>query len=173
MRAFLFRARATRSAHRAGRAGAYPPPPGAGFSRRKALFLADLKEGTGLAGDNLNGALLELVAAGLVTNDSLQALRQVLAWSSEQGAPDRAPLSSLEAQLSAWRQGHGPVLARPDRGRLRAAKKVVTARLERAAQAGWPGRWSLVHRFGVWGKEAPCESGWPARRGSYCTALGW
>ena len=122
-----------------------------------ACFLADLKEGTGLAGDSLNGALLELAAAGLVTNDSLQALRQVLAWSSEQGAPDRAPLSSLEAQLSAWRQDRAPVLARPDRGRLRAAKKVVAARLERAAQAGWPGRWSLVHRIGVWGKEAPFE----------------
>jgi ATP-dependent Lhr-like helicase len=126
-----------------------------------ACFFADLREGTELPGDDLSAALVELVLAGLVTNDTLQALRQVLAWSADPGAPDRKPLSSLEAELAAWRGSHSPAQAaairRPSRARLHAAKRTAARRVERAVAPRWPGRWSLVHRIGVWGKEVPFE----------------
>jgi len=125
-----------------------------------ACFYADLEAGTGLAGSELTGALVELVMAGLVTNDSLEALREVLAWGGEAGAPARAPLSSLEAELAAWRQEHeaAPTIGRrPERARLHRARRTVARRMEQTATPRWPGRWSLVHRIGVWGRETSFE----------------
>jgi ATP-dependent Lhr-like helicase len=40
---------------------------------------------------------------------------------------------------------------------LYAARRTVARRLESAATPGWPGRWSLIHRIGVWGRELPFE----------------
>jgi ATP-dependent Lhr-like helicase len=125
-----------------------------------ACFLADLQAGTDVPGDKLGPALVELVMAGLVTNDTLPALRQVLAWGGGEDAAERKPLSSLEAELAAWREAQEPPTAgirRPTRGRLHAARRAVAQRVERGTVSGWPGRWSLVHRIGVWGKEVPFE----------------
>jgi ATP-dependent Lhr-like helicase len=122
-----------------------------------ASFTADLEEGTSLHGDELSAALVELTMAGLVTNDTLHALRQVLARSSEDGTRPRRSLSSLEAELAAWRQETrpAPTIRRrpPSRARVNAAKRTAAKRVERASPPQWPGRWSLVHRIGVWGKE--------------------
>ena len=83
-----------------------------------ACFLADLEAGTDLPSPELSSALVELVLAGLVTNDSLQALRQVLAWAGDSGGPERRPLSSLEAELTAWQQARdGPPSPLPPDGR--------------------------------------------------------
>jgi ATP-dependent Lhr-like helicase len=124
-----------------------------------ASFTADLEEGTGLLGDDLSAALVELAMAGLVTNDSLHALRQVLARGSEDGARSRASLSSLEAELAAWRQETRPAPSvgrrPPSRARVRAATRTAARQVERASTPLWPGRWSPVHRIGVWGKELP------------------
>jgi ATP-dependent Lhr-like helicase len=136
-----------------------------------ACFFADLEAGTELPRDALNGALVELVMAGLVTNDTLQALRAMLAWSAEVDTTGRKPLSSLEAELDAWRKarqappegtpGQAPPPAagrqRPSRARLHSARRSVARRMERGSAPRWPGRWSLVHRIGVWGKEVPFE----------------
>jgi len=124
-----------------------------------ASFHADLETGTDLSQARVSEALVELVMAGLVTNDSLEALRGVLAWSAGAGVPDRKPLSSLEAELAAWREerGTGSAGVRPSRGRLHAAKQAVARRVPEARMPRWPGRWSLVHRIGVWGKEVPFE----------------
>jgi ATP-dependent Lhr-like helicase len=145
-----------------------------------ACFFADLQAGTGLADLALSEALVELVLAGLVTNDTLQALRQVLAWRSEPDEAARKPLTSLQAELAAWREARraetapagerstspGPRgmrsgspapggLRRPSRGQLQAARRAVGRRLEAEPPPRWPGRWSLVHRIGVWGREVP------------------
>jgi ATP-dependent Lhr-like helicase len=104
-----------------------------------------------------------------VTNDTLQALREVLAFPGADGeTPARKPLSSLEAELAAWRQAHKPTppLSSPygnsqRRSRYLTARRAAGRQVERAmVQADrryqpWPGRWSLVHRIGVWGKELP------------------
>jgi ATP-dependent Lhr-like helicase len=131
-----------------------------------ACFLADLEAGTGLSGQGLNEALVELVMAGLVTNDTLEALHGVLVWAAPAGAaataggPARGHLSSLEAELAAWRKVHRPAPAmghRPSKARLHRAKRSVARRMERTSSPRWPGRWSLVHRIGVWGKDVPLE----------------
>ena len=122
-----------------------------------ACFFADLEAGSELDRKPLTAALTELVMAGLVTNDSLQALRGLLAWSPEEDPATRKPLSSLEAELSAWRRTRTPaptVGQRPSRARLRRAQQTVSQRLEPPGPPrDWPGRWSLVHRIGVWGKD--------------------
>jgi ATP-dependent Lhr-like helicase len=108
----------------------------------------------------LTSALVELALAGLVTNDSLAALRGVLAWSAAEDGVERKPLSSLDAELSAWRREQATVPTigrRPERARLHRARRAVARRLEGTATPRWPGRWNLVHRFGVWGKELPFE----------------
>jgi ATP-dependent Lhr-like helicase len=124
-----------------------------------ASFTADLEEGTGLHGDELSAALVELTMAGLVTNDTLHALRQVLARGSEDDTRPRRSLSSLEAELAAWRQETRPATTvrrqPPGRARVHAAKRTIVRRIERASTLQWPGRWSLVHRIGAWGKELP------------------
>ena len=138
-----------------------------------ASFFADLEAGTDLAAAQLDEALVELVLAGMATNDTLAALRQVLSWTAAADAPGRKPLSSLEAELAAWRQSQRPpqTLAGspPDRARLHRARRDVARRLERrfpsrvvdgstaSPRARWPGRWSLVHRIGVWGRDVPFE----------------
>jgi ATP-dependent Lhr-like helicase len=122
-----------------------------------ACFFADLETGTDLGAQQLTAALAELVMGGLVTNDSLQSLRGLLAWSPEEEGAARKPLSSLDAELSAWRRARTtapPIGQRPSRTRLRRAQRAVSQRLEPPSTAReWPGRWGLVHRIGVWGKD--------------------
>ena len=45
-----------------------------------ASFLADIELGTGLSTQNVRGALRELSSSGLITNDTIEALRQVIRW---------------------------------------------------------------------------------------------
>jgi ATP-dependent Lhr-like helicase len=127
-----------------------------------ACFFADLGEGTGLAPAELGQALVELVMAGLVTNDSLQALRQVLAFGAEVEGSQRRPLSSLDAELAAWREA-GSDMRRAGSSRRSAqrsrsaARRSAAERVDRTMRPRWPGRWSLVHRLGVCGRDLPVE----------------
>lgn len=135
-----------------------------GFLRSEgAAFFADICAATDLEPAKLEQALIELVMAGLVTNDSLEAMRQVVQRASPR-PKEREPYSSLEAQLARRRSrfGHQAVQAmrKPSRARYKAAKRRVRQRLKRHAElsspgAVWVGRWSPVHRFGVLGKEVP------------------
>ncbi|NLG50993.1 MAG: DEAD/DEAH box helicase [Chloroflexi bacterium] len=114
----------------------------------------DLQRALRLAPTDLDGALVELLLAGIVTNDHYEALRRLLAGEIEQPDRARAPLSSLEQDLQAWRASRQPSLVgRPDRGRLRQARRDVADRLPLPNR--WPGRWSLVHRRGIWGDDLP------------------
>ncbi len=124
-----------------------------------ALFQAEVQAGVGFAEPAAAAALLELAMAGLVTNDSLAALRTLL----QQGSPrpvERAPFSSLEAQL-AERLGSRTTrlgsVRRPSQNEIREAKRRVAQRMDQtapaaAAPAPQAGRWALVHRFGILGK---------------------
>jgi ATP-dependent Lhr-like helicase len=135
-----------------------------------AAFFADICAATELATAAVEGALNELVMAGLVTNDSLEAMRQMV----ERGSPrpaERKPLSALEEQLARRRErlgrSSGQWLRKPGPAQYRAAKLRVRQRLEQRADMRPPdmrppdvpapephqvGRWTLVHRFGVLGK---------------------
>jgi ATP-dependent helicase Lhr and Lhr-like helicase len=125
-----------------------------------ASFFADLQQGAGLTDGELESALVELVLAGWVTNDTLEALRLILDWVGEDEARGRQPLSSLEAELAVWRAlraGRSSLSPSPLARARRAARQAAARRVEQASAPRWPGRWSLVHRIGVWGKELPLE----------------
>jgi ATP-dependent Lhr-like helicase len=112
-----------------------------------ACFFADLRDGLGLVAASVQEALTELVMAGLVTNDTLQAMREVVQYGGAVEPPRRIA-STLEAQLAERRQGLPR--RRPSLQQMRAAKHRLSKRLREAPR--WVGRWSLVHRAGVMGK---------------------
>jgi ATP-dependent Lhr-like helicase len=116
-----------------------------------AALLADVADGTGLSRVDAQAGLVELVVSGLVTNDSLDALRAVLGYEPPPEARER-PVSALEAQLADLRPERAH---RPSRQRLqdarRRAREVVLARVA-ARRTPWVGRWSLVHRPSLLGR---------------------
>lgn len=133
-----------------------------------AVFYPDLRDGLDLTKEALESALVELVMESLATNDSLDALRQMVRAGAviAERDDDREPWSSLEAQLAermADRQRRRGV-GRPDPAAYRAAQRRVRERLERREPAlgtppapTWPGRWTLVHSFRVMGKDVALE----------------
>lgn len=129
-----------------------------------ALFIGDICAALELEQKAVESALIELVMAGLVTNDSLETMRRMV----EEGSPqqqERKPLSALEAELARYRAQRGPRTQRearkPGPAQYRAAKNRVGRRLgyrgvePRPPEPPWVGRWTAVHRFGVLGKALP------------------
>ncbi len=137
-----------------------------------ASFHADLQVGTGCRPEILNVALVELVMAGLVTNDSVDVLRSVISFKQEDGilGPEHArkPASSMQAELAerlgktAISTAPGGRTQRPSRTEMREARKRVTERLRGGSEltesgqttliSTGRGRWSLVHRTAVLGQ---------------------
>jgi ATP-dependent Lhr-like helicase len=115
-----------------------------------ASFTADLSAATGLGARATRDALRELVAAGLATNDTIAALRDVLRWKpilsvKDRNAPD--PARWLPADFT------------PSPGRPVAQRRVNLRRLpkwkrpDREDVMTWGGRWSLVHMPGTLGPD--------------------
>jgi ATP-dependent Lhr-like helicase len=128
-----------------------------------AVFFADIRAGLDLDDEAVEVALIELVMVGLVTNDSLGAMRQIVERGSailRAGRQDQGPFSSLEEQLAERMSGRGsrlPGVRKPGRAEYQAAKRRVRQRLEKGQSPNWVGRWTLVHRLGVMGKVTPSE----------------
>ena len=101
----------------------------------------------------LQAALVALALAGLVTNDSLDALRAVLSHRGDAEA-QRPTSSALEEELAA-RLSPRPMTGMAGRARYHSAKQRVSQRLRSQEQDGdidfWRGRWALVHRLGILG----------------------
>jgi ATP-dependent Lhr-like helicase len=123
-----------------------------------AVFATDLRTALELSESAVESALLELVMAGLVTNDSLLALQRLVQGGAPHPAQSQRPLSTLEAQLAERlgnREPHFAIGRRPSRSDMQAAKRRVRQRLERTEEVVAPtmqeGRWTLVHRLGVLG----------------------
>ncbi|HUQ97962.1 MAG TPA: DEAD/DEAH box helicase [Gemmatimonadaceae bacterium] len=118
-----------------------------------ASFIGDLQAITGLTMLSLREAIRELVAWGLVTNDTVEAMREIGRWKpmTPRAGPD--PTSWLPA-------GYTPspnrrvVQRRPN---LRRLPKWRRPDRPGAAASGWTGRWSLVRRRGTLGRELPEE----------------
>ncbi|MBX3015801.1 MAG: DEAD/DEAH box helicase [Caldilineaceae bacterium] len=124
-----------------------------------AVFATDLRSALDWNEQTADAALLELVMAGLATNDSLWALQRLVQGKVARPVAAPRPLSRLEAQLAERlgdREARGRVGQRPRRGDLQAARRRVQQRLELQDEPVAPlaqeGRWTLVHRFGVLGK---------------------
>jgi len=111
-----------------------------------ACFFADLQAGLQVEPDLLQEALTELLLAGIVTNDTLQALREIVARGSRGLSAPRPPLSSLEMQLGQRLEPSG----RHRRQRYRRTKRRIGQQVRE--RVSWVGRWSLVHGLGVMGR---------------------
>lgn len=120
-----------------------------------ASFATDLQNATRLTDDALAHALTELVLRGLVTNDEIEPLRNLLAYggvvrgAASADASARKPLSALETELDA-RLGPRPLKMT----RYREAKKRTHERIARALSqqaTAWRGRWTLVRRASILG----------------------
>ncbi|MGH7719331.1 MAG: DEAD/DEAH box helicase [Gemmatimonadaceae bacterium] len=125
------------------------------LSRQGASFMEELQQATSLGLFALRDALRELVAAGLVTNDSVEALREVvrtrpLPNRPREDAPD--PTRWLPADFT--RSSARPVVQR--RPNVRRLPRWRRSDAERPA-AGWIGRWSLLRAPGTWGERPPEE----------------
>jgi ATP-dependent helicase Lhr and Lhr-like helicase len=127
----------------------------AALAQHGASFLADLQAVTGLSMLALRDALRELVAAGEVTNDAVEAMREItrmrpLPNRTRPGAADPARWLPIDYAPSAGRRvvqrrmsvRRLPRWRRPDRG---------------GSVSGWVGRWSLVRTPGTMGQAPPPE----------------
>jgi len=109
------------------------------LAQRGASFFGDLASATGLGPAALRDALRELVAAGVATNDTVEAMREIIRmrplpqreapadasrWSSEISGLPESPV--VQRRVSAYRL---PKWRRPDLP---------------GARSGWAGRWSLI-----------------------------
>ncbi|HEV2641655.1 MAG TPA: hypothetical protein VGT98_03065, partial [Candidatus Elarobacter sp.] len=118
--------------------------------REGASFLTDLQATLSMSPLSLREALRELAALGLITNDTAEALRQIVRWKPLQPNasydPERwLPTSFLE------RTGRPVQHRRPNLRRLPKWERPDRPGRAGAGIAGWTGRWSLVHKPGVLG----------------------
>jgi ATP-dependent Lhr-like helicase len=114
-----------------------------------ASFVTDLQIATGLTMFALRDALRELSATGLVTNDSAEALREVIRFrpllpGSRRDEPD--PTRWLPADFSPT-PGRPIVQRRPNLRRLPKWRRPDLP----GGRDGWVGRWSLVRTPGIMG----------------------
>jgi ATP-dependent Lhr-like helicase len=118
-----------------------------------ASFIGDIQALTGLTMLSVREAIRELVAWGLVTNDTVEALREIARWKpmAPRTAPD--PTSWLPADYSPS-PNRRIVQRRPN---LRRLPKWRRPDRPGAAPSGWTGRWSLVQRRGTLGPDLPEE----------------
>ena len=117
-----------------------------------ASFFDDLARSTALGGRVLRDALRELVAAGLVTNDTVESLRHVVRWRpilspKLRNQPD--PTRWLPADFSP--SPNRPVVQRrPNLRRLPRWRPPADGKPD-SASTTWPGRWALVRTSGILG----------------------
>jgi ATP-dependent Lhr-like helicase len=116
-----------------------------------ASFFDELMAMTALPSRKFRDALRELVAAGIVTSDSFEALRLVARWRAmPRDVGSDAPDPSRWIPVDASRPR--PVVQR--RGMVRRLPKWKRPDVEGTDPERWPGRWSLVRTAGILGPEA-------------------
>lgn len=113
-----------------------------------ASFTLDLSIATRVGPQGTRDALRELVAAGLVTNDSLATLRDVVRWQ-----PSLPQKKIDEPDPTRWL----PADFKPSSGRAFAQRRPNPKRIPRwrrsdwEGDSHWAGRWALVHTPGALG----------------------
>jgi ATP-dependent Lhr-like helicase len=116
-----------------------------------ASFFDELLAMTALPSRRFRDALRELVAAGLVTSDSFEALRLAARWRAmPRDVGTEAPDPTRWIPIDPNRPR--PVVQR--RGMVRRLPKWKRPDIEGTDPERWPGRWSLVRTLGILGKES-------------------
>ncbi|MBX6332601.1 MAG: DEAD/DEAH box helicase, partial [Gemmatimonadaceae bacterium] len=124
------------------------------LARQGASFFSDLQAATGLSPVTLREALRELTAAGVVTNDTIEAMREVVSMRTLPVPPRRDEPDPTRWLPSSFTPSLGrPVVQR--RANLRRLPKWRRPDLPGPAR-GWTGRWSLLRppdgaSGGAWG----------------------
>ena len=113
-----------------------------------ASFTLDLSMATRLGPQGTRDALRELVAAGLVTNDTTAALREVVRWQAslpQKQVDEPDPTRWLPASFK-------PSSGRPFQQRRQSARRLPRwRRADWEGDSQWSGRWALVHAPGTLG----------------------
>jgi ATP-dependent Lhr-like helicase len=123
------------------------------IQREGTAFTSDIEALSGFTPLAVKEALRELVAASLITNDTAEAMREVVRWRPlvPKGGPD--PTRWLPADYSPS-PNRRVVQRRPN---LRRLPKWRRPDRPGAVSSNWGGRWSLVHRLSVLGRIATEE----------------
>jgi len=118
------------------------------IQREGAPFTTDIEAITGFTPLGVKEALRELVAGGLITNDTAEAMREVVRWRPlmPKGGPDPTRWLPLDYSPSPNRR---IVQRRPN---LRRLPKWRRPDRPGSSTSNWGGRWTLVHRLGVLGR---------------------
>jgi ATP-dependent Lhr-like helicase len=119
-----------------------------------ASFIGDIQAITGLSMLAVREAIRELVAWGLVTNDTVEAMREIGRWKPMTPRTGPDPTSWLPADYSPS-PNRRVVQRRPN---LRRLPKWRRPDRPGTAPSGWTGRWSLVRGRGTLGPELPEEA---------------
>jgi ATP-dependent Lhr-like helicase len=114
-----------------------------------ASFTGDIQAITGLTMLAVREAIRELVAWGLVTNDTVEALREIARWKPMVPRTGADPTSWLPADYTPS-PNRRFTRTRPN---LRRLPKWRRPDKPGAAPSGWTGRWSLVQRRGTLGPD--------------------
>lgn len=118
-----------------------------------ASFIADVQAATGLTSLSARDALRELSAASLVTNDTVEALREVVRTRS---IPGRARAGRGQAMQDPTRwlpESFEATPGRPVYSRTPSQRRLPKWRRPDlpGPQSAWVGRWSLLRTPGTWG----------------------
>ncbi|MGH7617408.1 MAG: Lhr family helicase, partial [Gemmatimonadaceae bacterium] len=123
------------------------------LERDGASFFEELVSSTGLTTRTMRDALYELSGAGLVTNDTIESMRQVIRW-----RPMISPRDRNQPDPTRWL----PADYKPSANRYVVQRRPNLRRLPRwkrpdkspAEPSNWPGRWSVVRTPRVLGPES-------------------
>ena len=125
------------------------------FIRKEgASFVGDIQAGTGLMMQAVRRGLRELTSLSVVTNDTVEALREVVRWRSlpPQNVVDPTRWLPPDYQPS---QDRRVVQRRPNLRRLPRWRRPDRPG---GAVSSWSGRWSLVNRVSALGTDAGVEA---------------
>ena len=123
------------------------------IDKEGAPFTADIEAVTGFTPLGVKETLRELVAAGLITNDTAEAMREVIRWRPLVPKNEVDPTRWLPADYTPS-PNRRVVQRRPN---LRRLPKWRRPDRPGAIASNWGGRWSRVHRLGVLGRIAAEE----------------
>jgi ATP-dependent Lhr-like helicase len=123
------------------------------LERIGASFIADIQAATGMTSLSVRDALRELSAAALVTNDSIEALREIVRTRPIPGRSRVARGQALQDPTRWLPQNFEATPGRPVYQRVPSPRRLPKWRRPDlpGPVAGWVGRWSLLRTPGTWG----------------------
>jgi ATP-dependent Lhr-like helicase len=120
------------------------------IQKEGASFIADIEQGAGLTIQGVRRSLRELASASFVTNDTIEALREVIRWRALPTPSAVDPTRWLPADYSPS-PNRRVVQRRPNLRRLPKWKRPDGPG---GMTGSWSGRWSLIRRLGTMGPPA-------------------